>query len=116
MYASRTYDGVERETTKGDKLDRGLVIEVLVLEDGLTTEVARGENGGRTLRETAVVRDLKVASTLAKESQDPVKFEANFAVPGSWKREALHVSAVLRAPSRGLVWQALDVALVASSP
>jgi hypothetical protein len=101
---------------KGQRLDADLALEVLVLEDGLETKVTAGENKGRTLRETAVVRDQKTALTLAKDSSDPVKFEASFQVPGSWKRDALHVAAVLRAPKTATVWQALDVALVASTP
>ncbi len=97
------------------QLDAGLAIEVLVLEDGLTTRVERGENRGRTLREADVVRDLVVARTIEKASRDPVPFEASFTVPASWRRESLHVAAILREPATAQVWQALDVALVASS-
>jgi hypothetical protein len=38
---------------------------VAVVEDNLTTAVRRGENGGRTLRHTAVVRSLTAIGTLA---------------------------------------------------
>ena len=96
------------------KLDAGLTVEVLLLEDDLTTEVPRGENGGRTLRETAIVRDAAAASKLENDAREPVKFEAAFDLPTTWNRASLHVAALVREPRTAEVWQALDVALVVS--
>lgn len=101
---------------KGGRLDSGLALEVLVLEDDLSTEVARGENGGRTLRETAVVRESRVAKKLDSEARLPVRFETTVDVAASWRRESLHVAVVLREPRTAVVWQALDVAFVGSAP
>jgi hypothetical protein len=98
----------------GERLAAGLVLELLVLEDDLTTEVKRGENDGRTLRESSVVRAVTQAKKLEVAASDPVPFEATFDIAESWKREKLHAAAVLREPA-ARVWQALDVAPTASS-
>jgi hypothetical protein len=96
----------------GERLAAGLVVEVLALEDELSTEVERGENRGLTLRESAVVRDLALAKKI-DATAEPVPFEASFELSPSWKRERLHAVAVLREPA-SRVWQALDVAPVGS--
>ena len=45
-------------------------VMVAITEDGLVTKVQRGENGGRTLRHTAVTRLLTVAGPLAAAADD----------------------------------------------
>jgi hypothetical protein len=56
---------------------------VLVTEDGLTSVVTRGENGGRTLHHDAVVR--RVSSTVEIAH-----------VPASWRRDHLRVIALVQ--------------------
>jgi hypothetical protein len=56
---------------------------VLVTEDGLTSIVKRGENGGRTLRHDAVVRRLSSAVEIK-------------GIPAEWRRDRLHVVAVVQ--------------------
>lgn len=55
----------------------------LVTEDGLSSVVTRGENGGRTLRHDAVVRRVSSTAEIAH-------------VPSSWRRDRLHVVALVQ--------------------
>ncbi len=65
-------------------------VMLAITEDNLRSNVLRGENGGRLLKHTAVVRKLSVIGKIS--SQDGRKFAAeqkvNFAK--DWKRENLH--------------------------
>lgn len=56
---------------------------VLVTEDGLTSIVTRGENGGRTLHHDAVVRRLSSSVEIAH-------------VPATWRRDRLRVVALVQ--------------------
>lgn len=71
-------------------------IVLALTEDRLTTNVQRGENGGRTLRHAAVVRSWKKAGTLHPDKG----FSATeaLALDPAWKRENL--SAVVFAQQR----------------
>ena len=61
-----------------------------VVEDGLTSKVLHGENEGRTLPHTAVVRALKGVGSIAKSA---VAWDGEIEVPTdpSWKRTRLIV-------------------------
>lgn len=64
-----------------------------VTEDNLTTSVARGENGGRTLRHTAVVRTMTTIATLPER-----RWSGRASVPwqSAWKPAYVHVVAFLQ--------------------
>ena len=84
--------GVEREITQETKLDKPATVSVqqignnvqvavrstgakgkvflAVTEDGLSTEVRAGENGGRTLHHAGVVRELRSLGSLSKGDFD----------------------------------------------
>ena len=53
----------------------------VLTEDGLTSVVKRGENGGRTLHHDAVVRRLSSSGQMTR-------------IPAEWRRDRLHVVAV----------------------
>jgi hypothetical protein len=55
----------------------------VLTEDGLTSVVTRGENGGRTLHHDAVVRRMSTASQFTR-------------LPARWRRDRLHVVALLQ--------------------
>jgi hypothetical protein len=61
-----------------------------VVEDGLVSQVERGENAGRTLPHTAVVRALKGVGSIAASATD---WSGDVEVPedASWKRPRLVV-------------------------
>lgn len=70
-----------------------------ITEDGLESKVARGENSGRFLAHTGVVRSLKkVGSSASKEGS----VETIIPLDPAWKREHLRAVAFLQRPS-GLI-------------
>lgn len=58
LHEARRSAAIEVSLPKGMTLDEPAEILVAVVEDGLVTDVARGENGGRQLMHDAVVRRL----------------------------------------------------------
>ena len=69
---------------------------VALWQDELVTEVGRGENGGRTLRNDRVVRQLVRAAELAGASGSETSGRAVLAVDGSWPRSDLGVVAFVQ--------------------
>lgn len=85
-----------RITTAAGK-DADLLLAIT--EDGLESKVARGENSGRFLAHTGVVRSLnKVGASAEKENL----VETVVHLDPSWKREKLRAVAFLQRPS-GLI-------------
>jgi hypothetical protein len=77
LVAQVTVDGVPPEVKEP------LHTIVAITEDGLTTVVKRGENGGRTLHHDAVVRRLSTSVELK-------------AIPPDWHRDRLRVVALVQ--------------------
>src|SRR5215475_2604575 len=72
-------------------VNRGDVTEVIlaITEDNLSSNVSRGENSGRKLAHTAVVREMRALGRV-----DPAKAfdsETNMAIAKGWKRDDLRV-------------------------
>jgi len=82
------------QVTAGDVAD----VFLAITENNLRSEVSRGENGGRYLRHSAVVRSLSVLGNISASQQS---FEAQPAVKlaGGWQRDNLR--AVVFAQERG---------------
>jgi hypothetical protein len=76
-------------------LREGADVLVAIVEDNLVTEVRRGENGGRTLRHSAVVRSLTSVGTL---SPDEHMWATNASMPvdPAWKPANLRILSFLQ--------------------
>jgi hypothetical protein len=69
-------------------------VVVAVTEDGLSSNVTRGENHGRVLAHAAVVRHLAVAGEAAKDG--PATVRAQIPVGGDWRRDRLKIVAFVQ--------------------
>ena len=78
-----------------------------VTEDGLTTAVGGGENGGHTLHHAAVVRQLKELGTATNGT-----FAANVDVAqhAEWNTSALKVAVLVQDPASGKILGAASIA------
>jgi hypothetical protein len=118
LKASRTAKAAVQITTAGDSSDAAKVslrvhidsplrvksgdtaeVLIAITEDNLRSNVLRGENGGRSLKHTAVVRKLNVIGEIGSDSGQPFDgaYIANLA--SGWRRDNLH--AVVFVQERG---------------
>lgn len=75
---------------RGDRAD----IVVAITEDHLRTEVKRGENHGRTLTHTAVVRSM---TTIGRAAADgPTSLHAEIPIGADWQRDQLKIVAFVQ--------------------
>ncbi|KFE60609.1 DUF1223 domain-containing protein [Hyalangium minutum] len=75
----------------------GLELWAALAEEGLSSDVKRGENAGKKLSHAAVVRTLATLPP-AKASEGSFVSEARLKLAAGWKRDKLRVVAVLQAP------------------
>ena len=73
----------------GDRAD----VLVAVIEDGLQTDVKRGENKGRTLTHAAVVREM---ATAGEVTDDGAAVRTEFRIGQDWRRERMKVVAFVQ--------------------
>jgi hypothetical protein len=59
-----------------------------IAENDLSTDVKRGENGGKILTHTAVVRNFKTIGSITAEDKG-FETETIFQTPAAWKRKNL---------------------------
>ena len=71
-----------------------------VTEDGLSTAVGRGENGGRTLHHAAVVRQLRELGTVANGQFET---DADVAAHSDWNPVKLKVVVLVQNPATGQI-------------
>ena len=57
-----------------------------IAEDNLSSSVKRGENGGRVLSHTSVVRELRTIGSFDAAAKN-FETETTFQIPANWKRE-----------------------------
>ncbi|MCM2316640.1 MAG: DUF1223 domain-containing protein [Thermoanaerobaculia bacterium] len=97
LSAMSTPSGAIAIDVKGTQ-STGATLEVWValVEDGLVTDVGRGENGGRTLRNDNVVRVLQRAATLRPRGDGAGQLEIR--PDPSWKLDRLEVVAFAQSP------------------
>jgi hypothetical protein len=83
-------------------------MEVLfaVTEDDLTTKVGAGENGGRTLTHSAVVRDLHRVGSTSDDKFDKV---INLPEKSDWKKPDLRAIVLVQNSSSGEILGAAQI-------
>ena len=64
-------------------------VYLAVTENGLTTFVQRGENSGRTLRHSSVVRSFGVIGRVKPQGANGGQLVSTLRLPPEWKRENL---------------------------
>ena len=79
-----------------------------VTEDNLTTKVGAGENNGRELHHSAVVRDF---THVAEFSSETYKATVRRAIPAEWKRDNLRAVAFIQQGVNGKILCAASVPL-----
>jgi hypothetical protein len=80
-----------------------LELLVALWQDGLVTEVGRGENGGRTLRNDRVVRHLVRAAELAPQPGAEAGGTVTLELEADWPRGDLGVVAFLQNTETGAI-------------
>jgi hypothetical protein len=81
---------------------------VALFENGLLTQVARGENGGRALRNDFVVRDLERAFSLAPVAGARGRRTLELRLRPGWKPENLGLAAFLQDPGTMRIYAAVQ--------
>lgn len=101
------------QVTIGDPSHSRLQVLFAVTEDDLTTKVGGGENGGRTLNHSAVVRQLH---SLGNTSDG--KFEKTVSLPdkSDWKKQDLRAIVLVQDPKSGVILGAAAIPYEAASP
>lgn len=84
------------------------VVMLAITEDNLTTRVGGGENGGRTLHHTAVVRELRrVGQVRDGKFSSSVQVTLN----KDWKRQDLRAVVFIQNPDNGKIFGASSLKL-----
>jgi hypothetical protein len=78
--------------------DQASAVLLAVTEDGLVTKVAKGENGGRVLRHSGVVRELR---QLGKTSHGTFAGTATVSPAATWKPRDLRIIVFVQRPGNG---------------
>ncbi len=67
----------------------GAEVMLAITESGLTSDVARGENSGRRISHTGVVRQMKSLGRIPRGAPGGFAAETGLRFPGAWRRENL---------------------------
>ncbi len=86
-----------------------IAVVVAVVEDGLRSNVTRGENSGRTLVHVAVVRRLESIGAL---DRDPFSGEGQWPLASAWQPPNLRVVAFLQGVKTRRVYGSIQAPLV----
>jgi hypothetical protein len=87
-----------------------IAVLVALVEDGLTSNVKRGENSGRTLTHAAVVRRIETIGAL---DRDAFAGEGQWKLNPAWDRAKLRVVVFLQGQSTRKVYGSAQVRLAA---
>jgi hypothetical protein len=88
-------------------------IMLAITQDGLSSNVTRGENGGRRLTHDAVVRQLSVIGRINPEEGASFSAAPVINIPGGWDRKTGHVVVFVQDRSSRRVLGAASTSLTA---
>lgn len=71
--------------------NNGIAVVMAITEAKLFTNVARGENSGRNLKHTAVVRELNIIGKIGSSDKKPFTAQPTVKIANDWKREDLQL-------------------------
>lgn len=80
-----------------------------VTEDGLSVDVSRGENGGRKLSHTGVVRGWRVIGSIDISKATPFEATESVALSPDWNPEKLRIVALVQQAPMGKIIGAASV-------
>ncbi len=107
---------VEGESVSFRLAGRGLTagesppdVLIAITEDGLQTDVPRGENAGTTLRHTGVVRTFKKIGVARADGS--FQYDVKLPLEHSWHRRQLHIASFVQDPRNGCVLAVVSVPL-----
>jgi hypothetical protein len=75
LRVSQSEKGIHVEVRTEDSVPRGAEVYFAIAEDGVESKVSAGENGGRVLTHTAVVRSLTKGGRLAAAGNDGIAMD-----------------------------------------
>jgi hypothetical protein len=96
---------------QADGVTRTAAVMLAITESNLLSNVAKGENAGRKLPHTAVVRSLRMVGKTRRG--EPFQTEVNVSPETSWKAANLHVVVFLQDTSNRKILGAAEVPLAA---
>lgn len=88
-------------------------VYVAVTESGLSNQVSKGENSGRRLPHTSVVRVLQKIGEMNNDAAARFEHAVELPLDPSWNRQNLRLAAFVQEPRVGRVLGAASVALAA---
>lgn len=88
-------------------------VYVAVTESGLSNQVSKGENSGRRLPHTSVVRVLQKIGEMNSGAAARFEHQVELPLDPSWDRQNLRLAAFVQEPRMGRVLGAASVALAA---
>ena len=98
-----------RATVRAERLERSAEVIVVLYESGLLTEVSRGENARRALRNDFVVRALQEVAKIEARDSRAHRLRASIALDPEWKIEHIGAAVLVQDQSSRLILAAEDV-------
>ena len=101
------------QVTVVDAANSKAQVVLVITEDDLTTNVRGGENSGRTLRHSAVVRELH---RLGSTSNGKFDKTVNLPAKSDWKNDNLRAIVLVQNSGSGLILGAASIPYPPKSP
>ena len=98
-----------RATVRAERLERSAEVIAVLYESGLLTEVSRGENARRALRNDFVVRALQELGNIEARESRTHRLRASIALDPQWKIENIGAAVLIQDQTSRLILVAKDV-------